>query len=333
MFFDKQECPVHPAIDIKNYLPEIGKNEMIQSLLEGLLCDKKHISSMFFYDETGSKLFEDITRLPEYYIPDVEMPLIKQAGAHLGNRLKDVDVIELGSGDCSKITAFLDSTPREYLPTLRYIPVDVSHSAIMESAEILPHTFPGLRIYGVLADFVKQVELIPNGDRHIFCLFGSTIGNFTRKQAVHFCTDVAGVMQDDDVFLLGMDMVKDRDILHKAYNDTSGITARFNKNVINVVNSFLETSINPDLFEHYAFFNEDEARIEMHLRALTRIEAKSPHADTLLLIEKDETIHTENSHKFTPGDIQAIKQYAGLKTGKIFSDSEGWFSLVEFVKK
>jgi len=322
----------HPMININNYLPAIGKDEIIQNILTGLFCDNKHISSIYFYDEAGSNLFEEITRLPEYYIPCTEKPLIREAATRLKETLKNVDIIELGSGDCSKISIFLELVPKEHLHSIRYIPVDISHSAIMETVDILPHTFPGLKIYGILADFVKQVDLIPNVDRHIFCLFGSTIGNLTREQGIRFCSEVSNILRPDDVFLLGMDMVKDRDILFKAYNDSRNVTARFNKNILNVVNNLIETSFDPEEFEHIAFFNEDQARIEMHLKAMKNMETTSPYSEKKISMKKGETIHTENSHKFTIQHIRELEKAAGFKARNIYTDKNNWFSLVEFIK-
>ena len=332
MHFQKGSACDNPQIKIENLLPEIGKDEVIKGILEDLNCANKQISSMFFYDEAGSKLFEEITRLPEYYIPRIEKSLIREAAIHLQNILKDKNIIEFGCGDCSKISLLLQSIPEENLDSIRYIPVDISQSAVQESAEILLNNFCGLEVHGILADFVKQVELIPGKGRNIFCMFGSTIGNLTREQGAQFCASVSKIMGPGDIFLLGMDMVKNRNVMFRAYNDHRNVTAKFNRNILNVVNGLVETNLDPNYFEHLAFFNEKQARIEMHLRATKDIETISPYSPTKITVQNGETIHTENSHKFTQEHIDKLAKTADLKIQKIFTDEDNWFSLVQFTK-
>ena len=321
-----------PQIKIENILPEIGNDELIKDILEGLTCANKHISSKFFYDEVGSKLFEEITRLPEYYIPRIEKSLIREAAIHLQESLKDRDIIEFGCGDCSKISLLLQSVPEENLDSIRYIPVDISPSAVQESVETLLDNYFGLEVHGILADFVKQVESIPGKGKRIFCMFGSTIGNLSREQGVQFCASVSKNMRPGDIFLLGMDMVKNRDVMYRAYNDHRNVTAKFNGNILNVVNALLGTNLDPNYFKHLAFFNEKQARIEMHLRAMKDIETFSPYSSTKITVKNGETIHTENSHKFTKEHINELAKTAGLKVQKIFTDKDNWFSLVQFTK-
>ncbi|RQD74478.1 MAG: L-histidine N(alpha)-methyltransferase [Candidatus Syntrophonatronum acetioxidans] len=319
---------------IDNLLPEIGKKEVIKKILAGLTCENKYISSMFFYDEVGSKLFEKITRLPEYYIPRIEKSLIRNAATYLNDCgwLQNVNIVEYGCGDCSKISILFESISTKNLKTISYTPVDVSHSAILESANILLNEFCGLRINIVLADFVKQVGLIPGAGRRIFCLFGSTLGNLTREQALQFCRNLARTMGPDNYFLLGLDMVKTRDILFKAYNDSLNVTSEFNRNILNVVNKLTGTDFDPRSFEHLAFFNEEKARIEMHLRAKKDIDTYSPYSSKKITIKKGETIHTENSHKFTNEHIKELANTAGFEIQEIFTDEHNWFSLVLFTR-
>ena len=319
-------------VTIENYLPEIGNDEIVKSILNGLLCENKYISSLFFYDETGSKLFEEITRLPEYYIPAIEKQLIKETAHYLKESLNNVDIIEFGSGDCSKISVLLEDVPPRSLSSIRYIPVDVSHSAIEETVNILPRTFPELKINGILADFVKQVNLIPNGSKNIFCLFGSTIGNFNYNQAKGFCSAVSKVMQPEDIFLLGMDMVKDPQVLFKAYNDSRNVTSEFNKNILKVINKYIGSDFNPQDFDHLAFFNKQHSRIEMHLKAVKDIEANSPHTPRKIRLTKGETIHTENSYKFSNAQIEELGKASRLKPQRLFTDKNNWFTLAEYVK-
>lgn len=332
MSFNKM-MTFHPNIKTDNLLPQIVSDEIIKNILAGLTCKNKYISSIFFYDKVGSKLFEEITRLPEYYIPGIEKSLIFKAATYLSGWLQDANIVEYGCGDCSKISILLESIPTEKLNTLIYTPVDVCSNAILETANIIANTFCELQVNAILADFVNQVELIPAEGKRIFCLFGSTIGNLTSDQAFKFCKKVAKIMNSDDYFLLGMDMVKDRKILFNAYNDSSNITSDFNKNILNTVNKRIETDFDPRSFEHLAFFNEKQSRIEMHLKAMKDIETKSPYFPDKIHIKKGETIHTENSHKYTNEKIEKLAKTAGLNIQKIFTDQQNWFSLVLFNKK
>lgn len=332
MSFNKMVTFCHPNVKIDNLLPQIGREEVIKNILTGLTCKNKYISSIFFYDELGSKLFEEITHLPEYYIPRIEKSLILKAAIYLSGWLQDANIVEYGCGDCSKISILLESIPTKKLNTILYTPVDVSHNTILETANTLINTFCELQVNVVLADFVKQVELIPGAGKRIFCLFGSTIGNLTRDKSFEFCKKVAKIMHSDDYFLLGVDMVKNRKILHDAYNDSLNITSDFNKNILNVVNKRIETDFDLHSFEHLAFFNEEQIRIEMHLKALKDIETTSPYFSNKILVKKGETIHTENSHKYTNEEIEKLAKTAGLNIQKIFTDQQNWFSLVLFNK-
>lgn len=330
MSFNKMAPP--PNIKIDNLLAKINREEVINNILAGLTCKSKYISSIYFYDELGSKLFEEITHLEEYYIPGIEKSLINKAAMYLSDWLQEANIVEYGCGDCSKISILLESIPIKKLNTILYTPVDVSHNTILETANILINTFCELQINVVLADFVKQVELIPAEGKRIFCLFGSTIGNLSREESCEFCKKVAKIMHSDDYFLLGIDMVKNRKILFNAYNDSLNITSAFNKNILNAINKQIETDFDPGSFEHLAFFNEEQHRIEMHLKAKKNIETVSPYFSNKILVKKGETIHTENSHKYTNKEIEKLAKTAGLNIQKIFTDQENWFSLVLFTK-
>lgn len=332
MYFEKMATYSHPNIKFDNLLPKIDKKEIINNILAGLSCKNKYISSIFFYDEIGSKLFEEITYLPEYYIPNIEKCLIRKAANYLSDRMQDINIVEYGCGDCSKISILLDSIPKKNLNTICYAPVDVSQSALFESANILLNKFCALKLHIVQADFVKQLELIPGDGRRIFCLFGSTIGNLTHEEVFQFCNKVARIMRSDDLFLLGIDMVKNQNVLFKAYNDSLNITSGFNRNILNVVNNFIGTDFDPNSFQHLAFFNEEQSRIEMHLKATKDIETISPYSSKKITLKKGETIHTENSHKYTNEQIEKLANTAGFNIQEIFTDEQNWFSLALFSK-
>jgi L-histidine N-alpha-methyltransferase len=332
MNFDTHNICMDNNLRIKNYLPELGEKSVQQNLVQGLAAPRKYISSMFFYDQTGSKLFENITTLPEYYPTRTEMKLIKQAVRQQDFWQEHSEIVELGSGDCKKISIILEDIPATYRQQITYIPVDVSQSAVRESALILSRKFLGINVKGIVADFMTQLAVIPNGQKRLFCFFGSTIGNLERDQANEFFRHIGHTMVPGDRLLLGIDMVKEKHILERAYNDSSQITAQFNLNVINVVNSLLGTKIEPQSFEHYAFYNEEKYRIEMHLRAKKDLKVDVPFLNKSFIIKKGETIHTENSHKFKQCHLQEFEQNAALEMEKLYTDEKQWFSLVQFKK-
>lgn len=317
---------------IEDHLESERNGEARGELLSGLRASPKYIPCVFLYDEQGSELFEQITRLEEYYPPRVEIPLLGNMARAMGEGWKGVDVVELGSGDCSKISVILNAMAPEHRRTVRYVPLDVSRAAIEKSAAALTEAFEHLRIHAMVADFRTQMHLIPSQRPRVFCFLGSTIGNFSRAQAETFLQKLSNTMQDNDALLLGLDMVKDPDVLERAYNDQKGVTARFNKNVLNVVNRHLKTSFEPDDFEHVAFYNEDRCRIEMHLKARKDLSAESPFLNEPIRLQEGETIHTENSHKFTDKRLRRLAEKADLELAHKVTDDRQWFSVARLVK-
>src|SRR5664279_1525535 len=310
---------IRKQIAIRNYLCSTNHEEVISEIIDGLSAQQKYIPSKFFYDENGSKLFEDITCLPEYYPTRTEKSLLKEIASQISKTLRNIDIVELGSGDCSKISILLDAIPFENMATVRYIPVDVSHAAISKSAEMLVKRFPDITIHGLLADFLKHLSAIPKNTNRLFCFFGSTLGNLTRKQSIQFLMDLKAVMKPGDQLLIGLDMVKDARILENAYNDNQGVTAAFNKNILNVVNQYVKTAFNPDSFEHLAYYNQPKTRIEMHLRALKDLDVKCMYLPDNIRIKEGETIHTENSHKYTHWHILDFAGITGLKINAVYT--------------
>jgi L-histidine N-alpha-methyltransferase len=320
-------------ITISNFSHTIRKNEAFKTILDGLTSDHRYISSRYFYDAIGSKLFEEITLLPEYYLTRTEKNILKDASFQIAGKLRDGDIIELGSGDSSKISLLLESIPAEHIGSVRYIPVDVNQEAIENSAKNLIKNFPGLKIHCVIADFEKQLNLIPEGIKRLICFFGSTVGNLSRKECLKFMADLGRIMPSGGMLLLGVDMVKGRDVLENAYNDRKKITEKFNRNILNVINNLVGTDFTPDCFDHVAFYNEEHSRIEMHLKAMEYMEISSPYLSGKIIIQKGETIHTENSHKFTYKHIDSLALAAGLDIKNVFTDKNKWFSLIQFLKK
>lgn len=318
-------------IRIKNLLPEIGIQHARQEIVAGLTSDKPRISSKYFYDETGSDLFEQITQLDEYYPTRTEQSILKSIAPDLMNRKSAFEIIELGSGDCSKISILLEAVQPQNLQNLKYIPVDFSQSAIEDSANQLSECFHELQIDGYVADFIHQIDVIPHFEKsRIICFLGSTIGNFSKNEAREIISNLSKGILKNDTLIIGFDLVKLEPILHAAYNDSQGVTEKFNKNILNVVNRIIESDFNLNDFNHSAFFNKEKSRIEMHLIANKDCTVHSEFFELPIYLKKGDSIHTENSHKYTLEIIQKLIVGTGLSIKNTFTDSNNWFVLVEF---
>ena len=319
-------------IKIENFLPKNGDKKLQNKIITDLTSSPRKISCMFFYDSIGSKLFEEITKLPEYYLTRTEMDLLYEAANQISDKLHDVDIVEFGSGDCTKISILLDRIPEEFIASICYIPVDVSIASVKKSSNILLNTYPRIRIHGIVADFITQLDVIPKDRKKVYCFLGSTIGNLSIEEAMKFLVNLNEIMRPGDLLLLGFDMIKSKEILNRAYNDSKKVTEQFNKNILNVINSHIGTNFDPNNFEHIAFYNEQFSRIEMHLRAIEDVEIFCPRLPTNISIKKGEAIHTENSYKFTNDNIKHLATGAGLEIQNIFTDENNWFSLVQLIK-
>ena len=311
---------------------EIATKTEEEEMLAGLMAAQKHLPCKFFYDEAGSKLFEQITRLEEYYPSRTEKSILKRHAGELMRGAEGASLVEIGSGDCSKISILLQALPEVILKTSIYVPVDVSLSAIEESRCKLEERFGAIEVCGIVADFIQQIHLVSQYENKIFCFFGSTIGNLDRRDAVRFVEKLGKLMNTRERLLLGLDMVKDKAVLEGAYNDEKGVTARFNKNILNVANKILGTNFESEYFRHHAFFDEEKQRIEMHLMATRDITIKFPFFEGGLEIPKGQTIHTENSHKFTSHHIDEFASASGLSVRAVYTDSNRWFTLVDYIK-
>lgn len=330
MEYSEISTSVHHKIPVSNFLELESRHEIAAEITAGLLADPKYISSRFFYDDTGSSLFQRITTLPEYYPTRTEKGILRDVSVEITGGRRGFDIIELGSGDYSKISILMEAIPERDLGSVRYFPVDVSESAVHHSAEGVSLRYPEVEVRGLLADFIKHLTSLPGDGDRLVCFFGSTIGNFSRTRALQFVAELKKIMGPGDELLLGLDMEKDQRLLEAAYNDKEGVTEEFNKNLLRVVNRIAETDFNPADFEHLAFYNPREKRIEMHLKAKLEMEITSPRLPHPVKLWKGETIHTENSHKFTREHIGQFAERSGLSLKRSYSDRNNWFSLVHF---
>ena len=332
MNFVNEDTITLSRISITNLLQEIGQEEVRAEIMAGLNSDPKYISSKYFYNSEGSLLFEEITRLEEYYPTRTEKSILKRIAPGLMKQYGTYDIIEMGPGDHSKISILLNAAEGMNLPTMCYLPLDISQPAIRNSAEELVSTFPNLNVEGYAVDFISQFGTVQRERPALICFFGSTIGNFEWDTSLELLQNISRQMKKGDLFLLGMDMVKPVSVLHAAYNDERGVTAAFNKNLLNSINDLIHSDFLADDFEHLAFYNEGMSRIEMYLVAKRDLIVHSPHFSRDIHLKKGETIHTENSHKYNSGHIQEIIEATGLLLNHTHTDEKEWFAVTEFRK-
>lgn len=313
---------------ILNCLDGKYSNDIARDIQQGMTASQKYIPCKYFYDALGSRLFKEICQLPEYYPTRTELSILKEIAPELMGTFANRDLVELGSGANLKIRILLDAAGKSNRSTMRYIPMDISESAIAEALADLIDRYPELQVMGVVADFTSQLDVLPPKRPLMLCFLGSTIGNMSGDESVSFLRTVSENMKSDDKLLIGFDMVKPRDIMEAAYNDSRGITSEFNKNILNVLNKKLNADFDSSQFDHIAYFNEDESRVEMHLRANRDILVKLESIRMEVEFKRGETIHTENSRKFTNDIIEGIAEEAGLSIQKWYLDHNEWFSLV-----
>jgi len=317
-----------PDVRIDSYVQDDGSlDSMAADVLRGLgRPGLKEIPPKYFYDARGSELFEQITRLPEYYPTRCERAILNRRSPEIVAITGARELVELGSGSASKTRALLYAMAGA--GTLeRYVPVDVSETVVQQSATELIETYPGLRVHGMVGDFERHLDLLPPGRQRLLVFLGGTIGNFYPAERGRFFERVRAMMEPGDHLLLGVDLVKDIGRLEAAYNDDAGVTAEFNRNVLYAINRDLGADFDPAAFEHVAFFDTDNSWIEMRLRAETPQRVHVPACGLELEIEGGEEIRTEISTKFTPAFLAAEFAAAGLCLESFFTDPEGLFGL------
>jgi L-histidine N-alpha-methyltransferase len=302
------------------------RDTLADDVREGLTQELKQLPPKYFYDERGSELFDRITTLPEYYPTRCEREILNRRAPQIVQRSLAAEVVELGSGSASKTRALLYAMAGQ--GTLRrYVPLDVSKSTVESCAAELTELYPGLEVHGVVGDFGRDLERVPAGQRRLFAFLGGTIGNLFPDERTEFLARLRELMVPDDRLLIGTDLVKDRSVLEAAYNDSQGVTAEFNRNVLRVVNDGLGANFAPEAFEHVAFFDEANSWIEMRLRANGAQSVRIEGADLELTFEDGEEIRTEISAKFTQEAVNGELAFAGLELESFFTDHHGLFGL------
>lgn len=297
----------------------------------GLTAAPKTLPPRWFYDALGSALFSAITNLPEYYVTRCEESILAahtdEIAAALGER---VTLVELGSGDSRKTRLLIDALLRRQ-GTLEYVPIDIDPSVLESTARHLLADFPALTVSAICSEFsgvADALRTLPRtpGVRTAVLFLGSTVGNLDEAEAIAMLSSLRGAMEPDDVLFLGTDMQKPRAVLEPAYDDALGVTAAFNLNLLGRINRELGGRFRLDRFAHLAFYNEEQARIEMHL--VSREEQRVP-IEALgieVAFAEGETIHTENSHKYAPAQIERIARATGFTIARSWTDERRWFT-------
>ena len=292
----------------------------------GLTAEHKWLPPVWFYDDRGSDLFDEITRLPEYYLTRAERGLLEEYSPEIASAARADTLVELGAGTCDKSRVLLDAM--EATGSLRrYVPLDVSDGTLWTAATALAGEYPGLLVHAVVGDFHLHIDQIPSEGRRLVAFLGSTIGNLTLDQRSRFLFDLDCMMTHGDTFLLGTDLVKDRGRLLAAYDDARGVTAAFNRNVLHVLNRDLHASFDPTLFDHVATWNEEERRIEMRLRSLTDQVVSIADLSMDVSFAAGEDLLTEISSKFTRQGVEDELYAAGFVVDSMWEAPGGDFLL------
>jgi L-histidine N-alpha-methyltransferase len=297
-----------------------------EDVRQGLTADPKVLPPKWFYDAKGSDLFEEITRLPEYYPTRREAEILSACATEIAELMAADTLVELGSGSSEKTRLLLDAM-RATGTLTRYVPVDVSDSALLEASEKIMADYPGLVVHGVIADFEAHLDRLPGDGRRSIAFLGSTIGNLDPPTRAKFLAEIAAGMSPGDTLLLGTDLVKPVERLIAAYDDSQGVTAAFNKNVLSVINRELGADFDLDGFEHLAVWNAEEERIEMRLRSLRPQSVTVADLDLTVSFAEGEQMRTEISTKFRRERLDAELSAAGMTIMRSWTDSAGDFGV------
>ncbi len=300
----------------------LSSDAFAEDVIEGLTAKPKRLPPKYFYDLAGSALFERITHLPEYYPTRSELGLLKGNAPAIASLFPPgCALVEFGAGSSRKARILLGAAAT----VEAYVPVDISGDFLEQDAAQLRRDFPRLTVQPLVGDFSQQMEFPPAIAKlpRVGFFPGSTIGNFEPHEACKFLRNAGALLGDGAVFVVGVDLVKDKEILYRAYNDSEGITAKFNFNLLVRINRELGANFNLSAFEHHAFYNSEQNRIEMHLASLRRQKVKVNGAT--IDFRAGETIHTENSYKYTVESFQALARGSGWSPLKVWND--GIFSV------
>jgi L-histidine Nalpha-methyltransferase len=317
------------AILVESYVGPSDERSLADDVLDGLTRPFKELPPKHFYDAVGAELFDQICELPEYYPTRAERAILEQRSDEIVAATGAAELVELGSGTAAK-TRLLLRAMSEAGTLQRFVPVDVTESMVLTCADELVDEFPELRVHGIVGDFERHLHHIPAPDDgpRIVAFIGGTIGNFTPGTRRRFLRSVAKLLRPGvDHLLLGTDLVKDPAIIEAAYNDSAGVTARFNRNVLHVVNRELDADFDVEAFDHVAFFDRERQWIEMRLRAQRRMDVQVPRLGLKVAFAPREELRTEISAKFTRERLRGDLAAAGLELREVLTDPDDLFAL------
>ncbi len=300
--------------------------QLRRDALVGLAAPAKSIPSKWFYDYNGSMLFDEITRLPEYYLTRAERQILRERAASIVAETGAETLVELGCGLSEKTRVLLDAFGRTG-DLRRFIPFDVDGDVLKMAAAELLERYPGLEVQGIVGDFERHLDSIAVPGRSLVIFLGSTIGNLNVEQRRYLLAQLSDSLKPGDSFLLGVDLVKDVDLLEAAYNDSAGISAAFNLNILKVLNARLGADFEVESFDHVARFNPETEQMEMFLRATRPQKVRLELLNLEISFEEGEMLHTEISAKFRREGIEAELAEAGLQPAQWWTDAERKFAV------
>jgi L-histidine N-alpha-methyltransferase len=319
--------PASSTVTVDVHLDERDlRRALEQDVRAGLSASPKHIPPTWFYDEEGSRLFEEITRLAEYYPTRAERDLLERHAHEVASLAGADSLVELGAGSCEKTRLLLDALA-EAGSLSNYVPFDVSAEFLTDAAGSIADEYPGLVVHAVVGDFLAHLDRIPKTGRRLVAFLGGTIGNLAPSQRARFLLDVRATMAGTDALLLGTDLVKDRRRIIAAYDDAEGVTARFNRNVLSVMNNALGANFVPERFEHVVRWDEEAQWIEMRLRATRTETVDIAELGMTVTFDKGEELRTEISAKFTPEGVAGELAQAGFAVDRQWGADKGEFLL------
>jgi dimethylhistidine N-methyltransferase len=318
-----------PPIHVLDLTPTVA--EIRAEVMTALSGTQKTLPCKLFYDERGSRLFDEICNLPEYYTTRTELGIMREYAGEMASTIGPCPlIVEYGSGSSVKTRVLLDHLP----DALAYVPIDISGKHLMNSVAALQHRYPDLSILPVCADYTRPIALPDiqqaDSDRTVAYFPGSTIGNLDPAAAIAFLRSVRSTCGRDSRLLIGVDLKKDPSTIHAAYNDAAGVTAAFNLNILRRLNREIGSDFDLNLFCHYAFYNPRLGRVEMHLVSREQQHVFFPEGGSVYF-EEGETIHTECCYKYTPQEFAELADAAGYCSEKVWLDDRHLFS-VQFFK-
>ena len=331
--YRKQPSPHEKRLQIERLVnlsaPSDAETIAGTDVIQGLTQTPKTLPPKYFYNDRGSQLFEQICELPEYYPTRTEAVILRQYAGEIAQLTGSCELVELGSGSSTKTRLLLDAYEALGYP-LRYLPIDVSAGILESSAQQLLADYPSLKVHGLISTYesaLQQLKPSQLPSRMIFFL-GSTLGNLNPQECDIFFSQIKAALNIGEYFLLGIDLQKSKQLLEAAYNDSQGVTAEFNINVLEHLNQRFEGNFDTQSFEHWAFYNDKLHQIEMHLRSLKAQTVRLEALDLTVKFDTDETIMTEISRKFDLGVMQQELQAKGLKPLQVWTDPKQWFGLI-----